>query len=94
MEPISIAFQSNNQYFSYSSTGHRSTRAGNDQAAYLVAYMEEHSFMARCQVTKLGAAGVDKWRRLCDTLAEDLNGLGPAQKSTEGWMQVIKLSVY
>lgn len=53
--------------------------------------MEEHSFMARGQVTKLGVNGVDSWRRLWELLAQDLNGLGPAEKSTEEWIKVIIL---
>lgn len=71
------------------SSSQRSQRPGKDQTLYLVSYMEEHTFMSRCQIKKLGATGVDTWRRLWELLAEDFNGLGPAQKSTEEWMQVM-----
>lgn len=60
----------------------------NNQRKELIKYMNNHTYVATNQISKLGETGKDNCERIWSKCTKYLNILGPDFKSPEEWKQV------
>lgn len=59
-----------------------------EQTDFLICFMENHTKMAKAQITSLGPRGQEIYNRIWELLSSYLNTLGEP-KTVEGWKKVV-----